>query len=99
MKISEYRPQINDMVMYKHHESRGSKPERDGSIGMVLRPTSGYEHNLSAYNVHWISGHMVKSNYKYSKNELPSYAVYTDCLIPAEIPYDPSQQGDTDDDI
>jgi hypothetical protein len=93
-----------DLVIYSEtdkmiNDSRRLRP-RDGSIGIILEPTSGYGtwDRARAFNVNWISGGCkLEQERKLSSGGY--FAVWTKNIQLAEQPYDPTQQGDTEDDI
>jgi hypothetical protein len=73
---------------------------RNGSIGIILKPTEGYgtRGNVRAFDVNWISG-SCKLEQERKLSSRGHYAVWTKNIQLAEVPYDPTQAGDTDDDI
>ncbi len=96
--------QIGSLVIYTErvhpsYETNGiHKVPRSGSIGTVVGVTSGYQKTRAAFDVNWHSG----GCFEMQKNKMAQkdhYAVWTQNLDLAEMPYDPTQQGDTDEDI
>lgn len=92
--------QIGSLVTYTERKSivdANRKYPRNGSIGTVLKVTDGYQNNR-AFDVNWHSGGCLEEqNGKIFQGGW--YAVWTVNLDLAEIPYDPTQMGDTDEDI
>lgn len=82
---------IGDTVRYKNQDCY------KGSIGTILAETRDY--GSRAYDVHWETGSLVEAQEHYNGGKF--YPVWTRDLELAykEIPYDPNQQGDTEDDI
>jgi hypothetical protein len=93
---------VGSFVIYTERKSpnieRNRGRPRNGSIGVVVAVTLGYHHQRNAFDVNWISGGCVEEQRrKLTYNGW--YAVWAENLDLAEQPYDPTQQGDTEDDI
>lgn len=93
---------IGSLVCYTERRSSFRDSERNiprnGSIGTVVEVTSGYRHSTRAFDVNWHSGGCLKEQ-KRKLTENGWFAVWTENLDLAEVPYDPTQAGDQDDDI
>jgi hypothetical protein len=92
---------VGSLVIYTERRSpsleRIRSHPRNGSIGMVIGVTSNYHHRRDAFDVKWISGGCLEEQRINRRGDW--YAVWADNLDLAEQPYDPTQMGDTEDDI
>lgn len=80
---------VGDMVVYEADGHRG-RPQWNGSTGMIT-----HHFGITQVRIRWDTG-PASMTYDKSKDR-PIH--YIDNLKPLEIPYDPKQQADQDDDI